>query len=96
MDERDAITCGFDRLQKQSKLDKRRQRAHRLRALQAARKRGWVAGVTEAADLARAYNRCTVHKYDLGDCILAKLNQLPKSAVRRHTRQTRGVGTRAY
>lgn len=47
-------------------------------------------GVKHAADLASGYNGTSSHPYDLGDCILGKLNMLPKSQLRRNTRKPAG------
>lgn len=42
----------------------------------------YIRGVKTAAECARHYNRCTSHKYDLGDCILLKLNIIRPENVR--------------
>jgi hypothetical protein len=43
----------------------------------------WQRGAKDAAGIASAlYNSSSNHPYDLGDCILAKLNQLPSKKIR--------------
>lgn len=46
--------------------------------------RGLKRGIEMAADEARTYNGVTSHPYDLGDCILGKLNMLPKEKIRKN------------
>jgi carotenoid cleavage dioxygenase-like enzyme len=42
-------------------------------------------GVRAACDIARSYNSCTNHPYDLGDCILLKFNMIKdKRKMRRN------------
>lgn len=41
-------------------------------------------GIKIAADCANHYNSSTTHPYKLGDCILAKLNQLPKGKIKKN------------
>ena len=43
-------------------------------------------GIRLAASVADEYNGCTSHTYKLGDCILSKLNLLPKEKIRPNTR----------
>lgn len=39
-------------------------------------------GVFKAISIAREYNNSTEHKYDIGDCILAKMNLIKKEQIR--------------
>ncbi len=48
---------------------------------------GFKHGVELAADIARNYNSSSTHPYDLGDCILGKLNQLGKRKIRKNNSQ---------
>jgi len=47
-------------------------------------KKEFERGVQSAADVIRAWNSSTIHAYDLGDCILAKLNMLPTKKIRKN------------
>lgn len=41
-------------------------------------------GILVAAELASDYDGSSIHPYRLGDCILAKMNLLPKAKIRKN------------
>jgi hypothetical protein len=55
-----------------------------LKKLEKLTKMEFKRGVLFAAIIARDYNSCSTHKYDLGDCIEAKLNQIGKRPIRKN------------
>lgn len=58
---------------------------HTYGLVQAAMKESRIEGMHLAAEVARSYNSVSSHAFDLGDCILAKLNQLPKAEIHPRT-----------
>lgn len=44
----------------------------------------WASAMVQAAELASAYNATSLHPYDLGDCLLGKVNLLPKKKIRKN------------
>lgn len=47
----------------------------------------YAAGIEIAASVAETYSSTSTHPYDLGDCIRAKLNQMPKEKMRKNQAQ---------
>ena len=54
--------------------------------------RDWLRGVKDACELMNIYNATSTHPYQLGDCVLAKLNIIARPR-RRHVDgvQARGL-----
>lgn len=50
-------------------------------------KEAYGRGVRHAAEIADTYNSSTTHPYMLGDCILSKLNLLPKKKIRKNDKK---------
>jgi len=50
---------------------------------------GFQAGAEAAAEIADGYNASTTHEYQLGDCILCKLNLTKRKKPRRNSKRIR-------
>lgn len=54
--------------------------AHMEACIQKAAKKGFTKGVFHAAEIADSFNASSAHPFELGDCILNKLNQVKKNS----------------